>query len=241
MYGSVSFSVYIEELQQELVFEIINADIRPEFEVIKDYFAKVLKRKLIKVEIAITHTATQILSATAKSEDIDSINNSVIESVRFEFVKRQILKLIPGTATVTTIENLLGQHNESKILFSSDKQVIDDILNIKKSKHHSQLKYLSSAHQASILKLRFVLQPFSFLFLLSGETNYHMVWETLDSEEATYIWHIQKTREALRNAIAEIEIILNEIKQTGRQNFWKKNQVILAGLSMITLMAKKVL
>ena len=221
MYGSVSFPVYIEDLQQELVFEIVNADMRPEFEVIKEYFAKVLKRKLIKVEIAVIHTATQILSATAKSENIDSINNNVIESVRFEFVKRQILKPIPGT-TVTTIENLLGQHKESKILYSSEQQVIDDILNVKKSKHFLQLKYLSSAHQASILKLRFVLQPFSFLFLLLGETKYHLVWETLDSEEATYIWHIQKTREALRTAIAEIEIILNEIRQTGRENFLEK-------------------
>ncbi len=44
----------------------------------------------------------------------------------------------------------------------------------------------------------------------------------MDSEEATYIWHIQKTHEALRNAIAEIEIILNEIKQTGKQNFLEK-------------------
>jgi len=96
MYGRVSFQVYIEELQQELVFEIVNADIRPEFEVIKDYFAKVLKRKLINVEIAVRYTVTQILSATAKSEDIDSINNSVIESVRFEFVKRQILKPFRG-------------------------------------------------------------------------------------------------------------------------------------------------
>lgn len=152
------------------------------------------------------------MSAKGKSEDIDSINNNVIAIVRFEFVKRQILKPIPGTAEVIALQNLLGQHKESKILFLSDKQVIDDILNIKKSKHYLQLKYLSSAHQASILKLGFVLQPFSFLFLLSGETKYHIVWETLDSEEATYIWHIQKTHEALRTAIAEMEIILNEIK-----------------------------
>jgi hypothetical protein len=175
IYGCVSFPVYIEDLHQELVFEIGNSDIRPEFEVIKDYFMKVLKRKLIKVEIAVRYTTSQILPATAKSEDIDSINNNVIESVRFEFVKRQILKTIPGTSTVTTIENLLGQHKESKILYFSEQQVIDDILNVKKSKHFLQLKYLSSSHQASILKLRFVLQPFSFLFLLSGETISHSV------------------------------------------------------------------
>jgi hypothetical protein len=44
----------------------------------------------------------------------------------------------------------------------------------------------------------------------------------LDSEEATYIWHTQKTREALRTAIAEIEIIMNKINRTGRQNFLEK-------------------
>jgi hypothetical protein len=47
----------------------------------------------------------------------------------------------------------------------------------------------------------------------------------LDSEEATYIWHSQKSREALRNAIAEIEVILNEINRTGRQNFLEKDHM----------------
>ncbi|MGI8583983.1 MAG: hypothetical protein ACR2KX_17440 [Chitinophagaceae bacterium] len=142
--------------------------------------------------------------------------------MRFEFVKRQILKPDPGKAVVTTIENLLGQFNESKALFSSDQQVIDDILNSKKWKHYFQLKYLSTKHESSIRKVRFVIQPFSFIFLLSGQTKYHIVWETLDSEEATYIWHTQKTREALRTAIAEIEIIMNKINRTGRQNFLEK-------------------
>src|SRR5947199_5019631 len=84
---------------------------------------------------------------------------------------------------------------EGKNLFSSEAALFDDILNIKNSKHYLQLKYLSSKHEASVLKLRFVLQPFSFLFLLAAEKKYHIIWETLDSEEATYIWHTNKTRE----------------------------------------------
>ena len=67
-----------------------------------------------------------------------------------------------------------------------------------------------------------MLQPFSFLFLLAGEKNYHIVWETLDTEEATYIWHIIKTRESLKKIIAQIETDLSEIQQNGRQNFLEK-------------------
>jgi hypothetical protein len=47
LYGSVSFPIYIEEINQELTFEITNPDIRPEFEAIKEYFSKILKKKLI--------------------------------------------------------------------------------------------------------------------------------------------------------------------------------------------------
>ena len=40
--------------------------------------------------------------------------------------------------------------------------------------------------------MRFVLYPFSFVFLLEGEKKYHIVLETLDTREATYVWHLSK-------------------------------------------------
>jgi hypothetical protein len=42
------------------------------------------------------------------------------------------------------------------------------------------------------MKIRFVLNPYSFVFLLSGEQNYFVILETLHTEEATYIWNILK-------------------------------------------------
>jgi superfamily II DNA or RNA helicase len=225
LYGTVSFPLFIDALNQEIVFEIANADIRPEFAAIRDYFAKALKKKLIPVNITIRYTDDRILSSTAKSEDIDSINNHMIDSMRFEFVKRGILKAkrlpIDGRL-IHTMDDLLSSFKEGKILFSSEMNLIDGILDIKKSKHYLQLKYLSSKHEASVLKVRFVLQPFSFLLLLAGGSKYHIIWETLDSEEATYIWHTDKTRESLRITLSEIETILNEIKLNGRQNFLEK-------------------
>ncbi len=95
-------------------------------------------------------------------------------------------------------------------------------LNIKNSKHYLQLKYLSSRHEASVLKLRFVLQPFSFLFLLAGEKKYHIIWKTLDSEDAIYIWHTDRTRDSLRITLGEIEIKIRDIKKNGRQTFLEK-------------------
>ena len=225
LFGSVSFPIFIEEIKQDILFEIPNPDIRPEFAAIRDYFAKALKKKLISVNITVKYTDNQILSSIAKSEDIDSINGHMIDSVRFEFVKREIFKGKGRAAddqSIHTMDDLLSSYDEGKKLFSSETGLLDDILNIKNSKHYLQLKYLSSKHEASVLKLRFVLQPFSFLFLLAGEKKYHIIWETLDTEEATYIWHADRTRESLRITLGEIEVILRDIKQNGRQGFLGK-------------------
>jgi hypothetical protein len=146
----------------------------------------------------------------------------------FEFVKREIFKgkgRLVNDQSIHTMDDLLNSDSHGKNLFSSDAALLDDILNIKNSKHYLQLKYLSSKHEASVLKLRFVLQPFSFLFLLAGEKKYHIIWETLDSEEATYIWHADGTREALRSILIEIETILRVIKQNGRQTFLEKENI----------------
>ena len=225
LYGGVSFPLFIEEIGQELIFEIENADIRPEFDAVREYFSKTLKKKLITTDIAVRFSDSAIISATAKSDDINCINSTLIESVRFEFVKREFFRPKEGILInkANTFDTLLGHyHSAAKDVFGSEQDLLNDILNVKKCKHYQQLKYLSSKHETSILKIRFVLQPFSFLFLLSGEKKYHIIWETLDSEEATYIWHIERSRDALRATLNNIEEILTGIKKSGRQDYLKQ-------------------
>lgn len=222
LHGSAGFPIYIQEIQQNVVFEIANPDIRPEFEAIKDYFIKAMKKKLIVVTISVHYNEHEIVFSKAESDDINDINASLIDSVRFEFVKKQILK--PGSNNmgdngIRTIDELVPKNVHG--IFHSEKDLIDDILNIKKSKHYLQLKYLASKHESMILKLRFVLQPFSFIFLLSGEKKYHIIWETLDTEEASYIWHTDKTRASLKSTIERVEEAINIIKIRGRQEYLK--------------------
>ncbi len=226
LHACVSFQVFVEELKQEITFEIENPDIRPEFEAIKDYFIKILKKKLITTQIEIRYLDNEIISQYASSEDIDKINSSIVDNVRFEFVKKEILSFKgehKNSTVINTFDDFMYKERDAAgKIFKSEQDLIDDILNIKDSKHFYQLKFLSSQHLSAILKIRFVLQPFSFLFLLSGEKKYHIVWETLNSEEATYIWHFEKSMDALRNGLKEIEVILNDIKATSKLNYLKQ-------------------
>ncbi|WP_245558454.1 hypothetical protein [Fulvivirga imtechensis] len=91
-----------------------------------------------------------------------------------------------------------------------------------KIKHYRQLRYLASKHDGTTLKLRFVLNPFSFVFLLPGMEQYHIVLETLDTEEATYIWHVDKNRQLLWQKLRSIDQDLNIIRNKGRQTFLEK-------------------
>ena len=222
----VSFSLFIEELDREVIFEIDNPDIRPEFEAVKDYFSKILKKKSIAVEIEIRFNSEELIATSAYSGDVDKIDSSIIDSVRFEFVKKKILtfKGNPGNSSIlNTLDSALSEgKNATGQLFKSEQDLIDDILSIKNSKHYHQLKYLSSEHLSSVLKMRFIINPFSFLFLLGGEERYHIVWETLNSEEATYLWHFEKSIDALRKGLIEIEEILKEIKASNKQNYLGK-------------------
>ena len=43
--------------------------------------------------------------------------------------------------------------------------------------------------------------------------------ETLDTEEASYIWHIDKDIIAVQNKLKEIDLSINIIRNEGRQAF----------------------
>jgi len=88
-----------------------------------------------------------------------------------------------------------------------------------KAKHYRQIRYLASKHVSDILKIRFVLSPFSFVFLLQGTEQFHIIMETLDTEEATYIWHIEGDITLLENMLKEIDLSINVIRNNGRQVF----------------------
>ncbi len=221
-YGAFAFRYNIPELNKEMEFEVDNDEIRPEFDVLKPYFIKYFKSKTVNIDLNAELQNDEILAQLATSEELEKINQEVIESVRFQFATKLFFGKtanINGLGGTLSLEQIQSNNNSAGLLYESEKDLLNEALKNGNIKHFKHLRYLSMKHESSILKLRFVLNPFSFVFLLAGEQCFHVVMETLDTEEATYIWHIQKDMEELKLLLNNIDEQLNIIRNKGRQAF----------------------
>ena len=217
-YGSISFKHTIPELKTELEFEIENLVVRPEFEVLKPYFSKALKSKIVKIDIQAEFENDKLISQLATSTEVEKINREVIEGVKFTFISKNIIgKHLLQNENLLDINQIQGE--KSNPLYSSGEELLEDILKKGNFKHHKHLQFLSQRHDRSTLKIRFVLSPFSFVFLLTGKEQFHIVFETLDTEEATYLWHFPKDKPTLKIKLKEIDEQLSIIRNKGRQVF----------------------
>lgn len=70
-----------------------------------------------------------------------------------------------------------------------------------------------------------MLQPFAFIFLIEGIDNQYLVMETVDTEEATYLWCMPKNINELKLEIQKIDSQLNTIRNEGRQKFLESNPI----------------
>lgn len=222
IHGGVTFSKSIEEINKTIEFTITNYEIREEFDAVKNYFSKALGTKTIEVSTNIEVFDNEILSKEAYSKDIKKIDNKLIESVKFEYISNTTKKKldIEIDKSLFTMDEYFDTFSDDSSLMSSfyenETQLFEDLLNIKNTKHYKNLRYLSNKHANQVMKLRFIHKPFSFIFLIKGNKHYHIVWETLDTEEATYLWRVKKDVKLLKRAIEKIEDIINVIKIQGK-------------------------
>ena len=215
-YGSVAFKYAVNEVNVTLEFQVENMIIRPEFEVLKPYFIKALKSKNVSVAIFAEFENGKLVSQSAQSTDIEHINTEVVEGVKFQFLNKGLLKqFTPKKQNILTSDDLQEQGK----IYSNAEELLNEILKNKQYKHSQHIQYLAERHASQIMKIRFVLHPFSFVFLLAGEQSYFVVLETLDTEEATYIWHTPKDKATLMEEVKQIDNQLNIIRDKGRQNF----------------------
>ncbi len=219
-YSNIGFEYIDKETNQRFDFEIENEEFRPEFEVLKPYFIKVLKSKSVMVDIYAEIKNGVILSQLATSIDIENINKEIVESVKFQFLNKSFIGQIP-----TSKQNILTTNElpKNQNIYTNAESILEDLLKGKQYKHSQHIQFLAERHERDVMKLRFVLQPFSFVFLLKGEQNYHIILETLDTEEATYVWHTDKSKSILIETVKLIDKELNIIREKGRQAYLETN------------------
>ncbi|WP_198416743.1 hypothetical protein [Marinilabilia rubra] len=217
-YGSVLFNYIDKETGEVIEFSIENDTIRPELSILKPYFARQLGVINFEADIYAEYKDGILIAQNATSADIDRINPEIIDSVKFHFLNREIIggkkRNNPNIVDINNLQN-------GSQLYNSEEELLNEILKDESVKHYRQIRYLLKHHQSQILKIRFVLSPFSFVFLLHGKEKYHIIVETLDTEEATYIWHFDKSR--LEENLNIINKDLNTIRNKGRQ-FFIENQ-----------------
>jgi superfamily II DNA or RNA helicase len=225
-YGTIAFMHNPTQMNTQLEFEVDNIEIRPEYEVLKPYFSKFLKTSSVEVQIFAEFDNDVLISQIAVSPDLERINREIIEGVRFRYITKNFFgRTADKDKNIIDLNELQKVNETENGIYSSEQELLEDILKNKQVKHYRHLRYLAEKHDDSILKIRFILCPFSFLFLLTGSEQYHIIMETMNTEEATYIWHIEKSSSELACQLKKIDKDLSIVRNEGRQAFLEKKQI----------------
>jgi hypothetical protein len=98
----------------------------------------------------------------------------VVEGVTFQFLNKGLPKqFTPKKQNIVTSDELQEQGK----IYSNAEELLNEILKNKQYKHSQHIQYFADRHESKVMKIRFVLNPYSFVFLLSGEQNYFVILE----------------------------------------------------------------
>lgn len=139
-------------------------------------------------KVTLEAIGSAIQSKTARLCHDDLLNGTLIEKIEDFVVDTEILDSNDDIVVVEEkLKNIIHLDEKS----SDPNWLLDKLDKFKKSKHYHHLRHLSSLHDTSGFRLRMTGKPISFIFSIRGALDYHLVWETYETEEATYIWKLQ--------------------------------------------------
>lgn len=214
--GKVSFEHYVKQLSRVESFEIHNSFLKKEFDSVKNYFAKVFATKKLTVTIQIEIEGNRITKRTATSPKIAQIDESLFEQIEDIHIYHGIIN-----STDEEIYTLKERATKSAKEIGSEEidksaWLLDKLLRKDKTKHYYHLRFLSGKHLSNQFNLRLTGKPLSFIFILQGNEDYFLVWETYSTQEATYIWKMDaKDRHQLPTQVEErLELIKRLRKNT---------------------------
>jgi len=229
--GYVSVYKKFDFIPLKIELKIYNENIIKEYDYIKYYFPKYFKDgKKFKVNFKGKIQYGELISYSANSKEIESINDEIIKIVK-SYRSIELINVVTDSKdeeSIFTIDEVVEKINVSdeirKGFETNEKEIIDSILFIRKVRNKRQLEYLSGKKQSESERIRFTLSPlFGFLFLINGNKKNHFCWELLDSH-ATYIWSFD-SYSLFSEKIAEIDTVINEVRTIGRNAYkreWKK-------------------
>ena len=223
--GGVKGTVDLPGVNEPLPFRIINDHIVAEFEAIKPYFVKALKRQTVKVSTTLRFVDGEPKLGRATSPQIGRINNDLLELFRARAVK-SLLNFDPVKTvdkSLFTPEDVFASLDDDALgkatLPHDGHDLLAEILRHKKVRNARQLEFLAGTLHEADTRLRYVLSPtFGFVFLAGGQDANHFILELLDSH-ATYVWSIPKDWENRAAQFRSVEREIAAISTLGRGQY----------------------
>jgi hypothetical protein len=206
--GKITFSLFINSLLGSVAFEITHTAIQKEWDSVKDYFAKVLHSKEVACHIHLEAIDSDIISKSAQLLTDDIIDGSLLEKVQNYVIQS---KLLENENEISIVDEELKPIIEVITKRPIEPEWLLDKLNqLRKSKHYDHLRHLASMQDADAFRLRITGKPVSFIFVIKGMLGYFLVWETYETEEATYLWKLESADQ--NNRHQELAKLLETIK-----------------------------
>ena len=186
--GVIRFILFVDTRLGEVSFDIPHPTSLKEYDAIKEYFGKVLRKRTVACQIFIEAAEGKILSKSARFVPDDPFDFTVIELVGDYIVRETILNNDEAVSIVEEKLRLVAGLDDKHRNFEG---LLETLSKFKKSKHYYHLRHLSSLHEAGAFRLRMTGKPLSFIFVIRGTRHYYLVWETYETKEATYIWELE--------------------------------------------------
>jgi hypothetical protein len=167
------------------------------------------ERKNLECQVKVEASGRDIQSKSALFCRGEIINGSLFEKVEDYVISQVFLDSDSDIAVVDDKLKKAATHlggNEPK----DANWLLDQLEKLKKSKHYHHLRYLSSRQDAAAFKLRITGKPVSFIFVIKGGLQQFLVWETYETEEATYVWRLAVPDRT--GQIKEVQDLLETIK-----------------------------
>ncbi|MEM6770346.1 MAG: hypothetical protein AAF597_07180 [Bacteroidota bacterium] len=228
--GYVSGTVALPGVGESLPFRIRNDHLLAEFNAIKPYFVKALKRQLIEVSAGLVFVNDEPKLLKARSPQIARIDEQMLQVFRARSIRQMLGEMARpdvDKSLFTPEEFFAGMAEDAlgKACLPQDgAELLATLLQHRSVRNARQLTYLAGKLHQPEAPLRYVLSPkFGFVFLGKGQEGNHFILELLDSH-ATYVWSVPNTWKTLREQFASVEREIQMIATLGRVEYRRSLQ-----------------
>lgn len=234
--GYVIWEKVLPEVGEMVAVWVKNEYVSKELEDLKPLLVKLLKTSTVKLIVAGKKAQRKEdgkISAWARCQELDCIDATFMTQIRYEDALTASAKVKFGVFrredVTLTARQILTRLLDGPVPTNAQVNAFLEGV-FRQAPHAKQLLYLSEKHCEQIMDLRVIVNvkgKRSFLFLIKGASRYHFVWETYNTSNAIYIWHMPsmdsrpaaEQKNLIKKKYLEVESALNMMRNGGRREY----------------------